>query len=206
MQDHRDARAEAAAHLRAIAEMLVAKSIPEGTLSSAAAALARTRTELESQVSGELPRIWRSPTEDGSLADILPTSPTSGRYHPFAAPMDLRLKEGGVTGTVRYSKLHEGPPGCVHGGVLALLFDTVLGLTAGITAGPAMTGTLEIRYQRPTPLFADLAIETRLVRVEGRKIFVEGTVCVGPTVTASAKGVWIQVDIASHVAKALGKG
>ncbi len=49
---------------------------------------------------------------------------------------------------------YEGPPTCVHGGVIAELFDELLGIS-NILAGPgAMTGTLTIRYRRPTPLLA----------------------------------------------------
>ena len=69
--------------------------------------------------------------------------------------------------------LYEGPPGCVHGGVLALLLDQVLGESAADGGSPGMTGTLTLRYVRPTPL-GDCSIEAWVDRVEGIKTIVKG--------------------------------
>ena len=45
---------------------------------------------------------------------------------------------------------------CVHGGVIAELFDEVLGAANIVADHGAMTGTLTVRYRKPTPLLADL--------------------------------------------------
>jgi len=57
-----------------------------------------------------------------------------------------------------------------------------------------MTGTLTVRYRRPTPLHAPVEFEARLDRVEGRKNFTSG-VLKGPDgeVTAEADAVFISV-------------
>ena len=47
---------------------------------------------------------------------------------------------------------YEGPPGLVHGGVLALVLDQMLGEAAGAGGKPGMTGTLTLRYRQGTPL------------------------------------------------------
>ena len=54
-----------------------------------------------------------------------------------------------------------------------------------------MTGTLTVRYRKPTPLHEELLFEARLVRVEGRKIFTESTVSAGGVLTAEAEGIFI---------------
>ena len=54
-----------------------------------------------------------------------------------------------------------------------------------------MTGTLEIRYRRPTPLHTDLRFEGRLAEVSGRKIAVVGGCYAGEVLTAEAKGLFI---------------
>lgn len=56
-----------------------------------------------------------------------------------------------------------------------------------------MTGTLTIRYESPTPLYTELRYEGRLVGVERRKIFVEGTCYAGDRLTATAKGIFISI-------------
>jgi acyl-CoA thioesterase FadM len=59
-----------------------------------------------------------------------------------------------------------------------------------------MTGTLTIRYRKPTPLHTDLRIEATIERIEGRKTFCVGTMYAGDLVTAEADGVFIRVDMA----------
>ena len=56
---------------------------------------------------------------------------------------------------------YEGPPTCVHGGVIAELFDELLGMSNILVGQGAMTGTLKIRYRRPTPLLAPLELVAR---------------------------------------------
>ena len=86
----------------------------------------------------------------------------------------------------------EGPPGCVHGGYVAHLFDCLMGqhnLNVGI---PAMTGNLSVRYRRPTPLHTDLLLEAHTARSSGRKIVHQRRRSPrGGTVTAEAEGLFI---------------
>ena len=92
----------------------------------------------------------------------------------WAAPLHLKVRGDKVHGTAVFGAAYEGPPGCVHGGFIAASFDEVLGMTQSMTGHPGMTGTLTIRYRRPTPLHAEIRFEAELDRVEGRKIFTVG--------------------------------
>ncbi|WP_370246472.1 PaaI family thioesterase [Nocardioides sp.] len=85
---------------------------------------------------------------------------------------------------------YEGPPGHVHGGVLALILDQLLGESAGSGRRPGMTGTLTIRYHRATPLGA-LRGEARIERTEGIKTYAVGTLADADGVTVEAQGVFI---------------
>jgi acyl-coenzyme A thioesterase PaaI-like protein len=57
--------------------------------------------------------------------------------------------------------------------------------------GLGMTGTLNIRYMAPTPLNTEIRFESRVTKVEGRKLLTEARVFAGDTQTVSATGVWI---------------
>jgi acyl-coenzyme A thioesterase PaaI-like protein len=97
-----------------------------------------------------------------------------GLRNPIAVPLDIHKDtEGRATAAFTLGALYEGPPGCVHGGVLALLLDQVLGECAASSGSPGMTGTLTLRYVRPTPL-GDASIEAWVDRVEGVKTIVRG--------------------------------
>jgi acyl-coenzyme A thioesterase PaaI-like protein len=79
----------------------------------------------------------------------------------------------------------------VHGGVIASLFDELLGIV-NIAAGlGAMTGTLTIRYRKPTPLLTDLTFEGRPTGVDGRKVYAEGSLYAGGELCAEAEGIFI---------------
>jgi acyl-coenzyme A thioesterase PaaI-like protein len=124
-----------------------------------------------------------------------PFSPQIGLYNPLAPPVRVEVDDDDtVHGFVNLDAAYEGPPGCVHGGIIASLFDEILGI-ANITASlGAMTGTLTIKYRSPTPLKADLTFRARNVGVEGRKVFTNGTLHAGDTLCAECEGVFIVID------------
>jgi acyl-coenzyme A thioesterase PaaI-like protein len=122
-------------------------------------------------------------------------SPVIGMANPIAPP--TRVEAGGdraVVMHVRFGSAYEGPPASVHGGVVASAFDEVLGMAQSLSDQPGMTGTLTVRYRRPTPLHRDLRFEGTLDRVDGRKIFTSGKCFDGDTLTAEAEGLFIRVD------------
>ncbi len=92
-----------------------------------------------------------------------------GDYNPCFPPYTLEVDDDGAHGTVEFSVSHEGPPGIVHGGFLAVFFDCVLqelNCTLGLAG---MTSELSIRYRRPTPLLSPLTYRAERV-VDGSRI------------------------------------
>ena len=55
-----------------------------------------------------------------------------------------------------FNAAYEGPPGNVHGGMVAAAFDEVLGMAQSLSGNAGFTGTLTIRYRSPTPLYEPL--------------------------------------------------
>lgn len=79
-----------------------------------------------------------------------------GLRNPIAPPLKIvqdRVK-GGASSEFFLNALYEGPPGKVHGGVLALVLDQIFGEAAAAGGTPGMTGTLTLRYRKPTALGA----------------------------------------------------
>jgi acyl-CoA thioesterase FadM len=56
-----------------------------------------------------------------------------------------------------------------------------------------MTGTLTVRYRRPTPLHTELRFNARFDRAEGRKIYTSGQLFAGESLCAEAEGLFIAV-------------
>jgi acyl-coenzyme A thioesterase PaaI-like protein len=114
-----------------------------------------------------------------------------GFRNAIAPPLELRYDSAGrVYADVHLGAGYEGPPGHVHGGMCALILDHVLGATAHQPGKPAYTGTLTLRYLRPTQLGA-LRAEAWAERVEGTKTYARGQLRSGDAVTVEAEGVFI---------------
>jgi hypothetical protein len=77
--------------------------------------------------------------------------------------------------------------------VVAELFDELLGSVTILSGCPGMTGTLTIKYRRPTPLLTPLDLVGRLTGVEGRKVFAWGGIYHDGVLTAEAEGTFIEV-------------
>jgi hypothetical protein len=118
--------------------------------------------------------------------------PVTGPENAVAPPLPLHgLPDGSIAGTVTLGLPYQGPPGCVHGGISALLLDHTLGVANAWAGDSGMTGTLTLRYHRPTPLFAELRVQARQVSVDGRKIRTTGEIIAGGEVCVSADGLFI---------------
>ncbi len=116
----------------------------------------------------------------------------AGRSNPLAPDFNMWIEGDRAFGKVRCGQAYEGPPGCVHGGYVAAIFDQFLGMAQLATKKPGMTGTLSVRYHRPTPLHRELTLSARVESLGGRKNRVRGDICVNGTVTATAEALFIR--------------
>ena len=95
--------------------------------------------------------------------------------------------------TLLVDALHEGPPDSVHGGTISFLMDCMLGVLVQATGVPSVTGTLDLRYLRRTPLEEPLQLRARILRRDGRKILTAGSVEHAGVRTAEASGLFVAV-------------
>lgn len=181
--------------MRLIIERLVGTSATGDLLTNLADALEAVAAGLESVPQGHVFEGFPEAANAGTVSAFFDHSPFIGLANPLAPPLQLEVIDDVVHGKVRMGSAYEGPPGCVHGGFVAGIFDELLGLTQSLSGQPGMTGTLTVRYRRPTPLHTDLRMEGRLLRVEGRKIFTEGQLFGPDGLTAEAEGLFISVDM-----------
>lgn len=113
--------------------------------------------------------------------------------NPFATPLNLIYEEDTARATFVAHALHEGPAGCLHGGIAAHLMDCVLGSMMQANGRRCRTGTLEVRYLRPTPLAVPLELFGEITSSNGRRHLTRGTISHGGEVTVEAKGFFVEV-------------
>lgn len=194
-----------AAALRPLITMTVSAAADDDALAAAADAIEAVSAGLAARAQpGKQPR--RPPDMSNPPQEFFPNSPITGMLNPIAPPARVWVVEGAeggyreIRGEAFFDYPYEGPPGCVHGGVIAETFDEVLGAANMLADNAAMTGTLTIRYRKPTPLRTDLRIEARCLGRSGRKVQTWGGIFNGDLLTAEAEGVFIVVGPARMVA------
>ncbi|HEY2429491.1 MAG TPA: PaaI family thioesterase, partial [Acidimicrobiales bacterium] len=182
--------------VRRIIHKLVATRAPADELAGLATRLEGVADELAPYPQGRAYEGFAESANAGNPHAFFDNSPIMGQANPLAPPMSVEVHDLSVVGSVRFGAAYEGPPGCVHGGYVAATFDEILGMAQALTGLRGMTGTLTVRYRRPTPLHRDLRFVGEFVRQEGRKIFTEGRCLAGDEVTAEAEAIFVTVDFA----------
>ena len=192
-----DPRRRLAAALRPLITMMVSAELDDEVVAEAAGAVEAVTVRLAAAAGPRRPR--SHPDLEGAVQEFFPTSPILGMANPVAPPVRVEVVDGRDGGPrelraeAYFEDQYEGPPTCVHGGVIAETFDEMLG-AANIVAGyPAMTGTLTVRYRKPTPLRTTLRIEARTMGVDGRKITSWGGMYLDDEMTAEAEGIFVQL-------------
>lgn len=118
-------------------------------------------------------------------------------YNPIFPPLRIEKIGGRFRAHVTLGLPYEGPPGCCHGGLVAMLLDQVLGQSNFENGLPAMTGTLSVKYRRPTPLLQELVVEADPPELaDNRKCVTRGRILCGETVTAEAHGLFVLPNFA----------
>lgn len=192
----------AAAGMRRAIDRLVATSAPLEVLAEVADRMEEVADLLDDFPRGRRYVGFAESANSGDAGGHFDFSPILGVAQPIAPPLETEVHDGLVVGRVAFGAAYEGPPGCVHGGLIAASFDELLGMAQSLGGQPGMTGTLTVRYRRPTPLHTPLRFEAQLDRVEGRKIFTSGRCLNGDVVTAEAEAIFVSVDFSRLAALA----
>jgi acyl-coenzyme A thioesterase PaaI-like protein len=119
-----------------------------------------------------------------------------GPDNPHGHHLTVQRRGDEVHATHVFDERHGGAPGIAHGGAVATVLDDLFGFLLYLTGSPAVTRKLEVRYDSPVILGTTYELAARVVRTEGRKLFVEADMSEtgGPTV-AFASALFLRVDV-----------
>lgn len=188
----RDALARLADSVRRLIDVTVSIEAAPEVLADAAARIDRLADDLSVSVPSPPPA--RYPGGGATPGDFFPYDYVMGKWNPLAAPVHFEWHDPRAVGVVTFGTAYEGPPGCVHGAVIAAAFDQVLNVANLMSGAAGPTARLEMRYRRPTPLHRSLRFEGWVTQREERKIHTVGQLLVDGDVTVEAEGLYIVVD------------
>jgi hypothetical protein len=196
--DEQASRRRLAAALRPLIVLATSAEVDDATLDEATDAVEAITARLNAEAGPDRhPR--RPPDVTRPPQEYFPASPVTGMLNPIAPPVRVWAVDGAeggppeLRGETYFDDPYEGPPTCVHGGVIAATFDEVLGTANMLAGNPAMTGTLTIRYRKPTPLRTTLRVEARSLGRDGRKVRTSGALYNGDVLCAEAEGIFVMV-------------
>jgi uncharacterized protein (TIGR00369 family) len=91
-------------------------------------------------------------------------------------------------------KRFQGPPGHVHGGIIATLLDEAMSKANRHFGVVAMTRQMDVEYLKPVPLSTAIVITSRHVSAAGRKHHCEAEIAgVDGTILAKGRALFIAI-------------
>jgi len=200
------ARVRAAAALRRLGHEMVSANVGDGWLDDVAVAA----DALSARAEG-VPRRVRSMShlvdvdagswpgeapEDGEVMSHFPDCVVSGEANPMGVAMAVRREGDAAVARVVLGPAFEGAPGQSHGGVVAAVFDDVMGYQLSILRVPAFTGRLTVTYRAPTPIGVPLEFRARVEGRDERKLHLAASALLeGGELFAEAKATFVVVSV-----------
>lgn len=178
--------------VRRLIASLVATGAPAKVLDAARAEIDAVVASLQPFAAGSRYAAAGLTFTPGSTA-VFEHHPFLGPSNPMAPPVAIDRGEDQVTATLTFDLRHEGMPGYAHGGWIAAVFDQVLAVAAASLAGrPAMTGTMTIRFVRPTPIDTPLTYVATAEVTGARTVRVVSELHDGTEECARGEGIMVQ--------------
>lgn len=95
----------------------------------------------------------------------------------------------------RLDKRYTGPPGHAHGGIIATILDEAMGKVNKLRNVVAVTAEITVNYLKPVPLNKPLRVESRELKVKGRRHINTGEILNKKgEMLARGRGLFIAID------------
>lgn len=193
-----DPRLAAAVGVRDLAHALTAHEADDATLRRISDVVAAAAMDLTDWPRREriVPRFGEGAVIDTNAKGRHPMDDraVAGPANPTAVDFEARREGDEVVADACFGAAFEGAPGRVHGGMVAAVFDDLVGFILGMVGNPGFTGRLTIDYKAPVPTERPVEFRARLRERTERKLLVDADVRLGEKVLATCEATMILVD------------
>lgn len=131
---------------------------------------------------------WHSPA--GTRIDL----PSRGNITlpPYEV---VEASEDGVVAELVFRDFHLGGNAAAHGGHVAVAFDDIGGYASAVAIQHvSRTAYLNVQYRSITPLNTTLRVRAWAEKIEGRKVFIKGTMHDGDRLCAEMDALFIKLN------------
>ena len=193
------ARVRAATALRRLSHAIVSHDVPASTFDEITAGVESWLPSVESapgrsrSIDTMKQHMFERPPE-GSPIGTFPDCVVSGDANPMGLDVQFFREGDEAVSHCVLGPAFEGAPNRAHGGVVAAVFDDLMGFVLTIHESPAYTAELTVRYKRPTPVGEPIEFRARLVDRRSRRLHIEAeAVDRAGTKIATAEGLFITI-------------
>jgi len=99
-----------------------------------------------------------------------------------------------VRADLEFARRFEGGPGTVHGGAITAFMDDLLGYVPVIYGAPGVTAKLDTNFIAPVPMGVTVQGAGWMSRIDGKKMWAEGTIGVDGATLVEASALFIAID------------
>lgn len=194
-----DAREAAAAALRRLGHAVVGHDCDPALLERIAAAAERIAADVEGGTPRSRPiesmkrRLWESPPPDGGPMSHFAECVVSGEANPMGIAIQPRRVGDEVVADFNLGAAFEGAPRRAHGGVVAAIFDDIMGYVLVLERTPAYTGQMTVDYLAPVPIGVDLQARAWMEARDGRKLRMRAEMTQDGAVIGRSTGLFIAI-------------
>jgi acyl-coenzyme A thioesterase PaaI-like protein len=146
---------------------------------------------------------WPAPEADWetfklphAIGDGRPEFLGSGDERKIVTRFFRDRRDGSLQGHVWFADSCFGPPGHVHGGISAFVFDEALGCLTWMNDHTCVAIELTTNYHRMTPLNRILNLSARIESVDDDILNLYAEIYDGEEVYSSARGLFKEIDLA----------
>jgi len=134
-------------------------------------------------------------------------SAVGGKLNPLLPILELEPDANDplkLRGRIHPPFNYQGPPGIVHGGIVAAIHDQLLASVTRLRGHIAMTASLKVTYRLPTPIDQPLELSAWVESREGRKLRVRGICQHDGRLTSDSEALLITIGPGSLEKRARG--
>lgn len=193
------ARDRAAAAMRRLGHAMVGHEVDPALLERIADSAARIAATVEQGKPRSRPiadikrRLWESPPPDGAEMSHFAECVVSGSANPMGVAIKVRREGEEAVAHLNLGAAFEGAPQRAHGGIVAAVFDDVMGYVLVLQRVPAFTGRLTVSYRSPVPVALDVTVRARLRDRQGRKLLMTAEMHHGDDLLCEAEALFIAI-------------
>jgi len=107
--------------------------------------------------------------------------------------LEPHLEGATVVADLEFARRFEGGPGTVHGGAITAFMDDLLGYIPVVYGTPGVTARLDTSFIAPVPMGVTVNGIAWMSRIDGNKMWAEGTIEVEGHVLVEASALFVAI-------------